>query len=518
MVAVDTLLENKASAGTTDAERAASSENGKEDKNDQKSAEVDPSAPGSENDKAGTAAPENGEVPPGGEEKTVVDDKLQENVTQQNNQEKADNVVSPPGGNSKKRKRKPKKANAGTAPKLDIKGPPSEQKAQDNNEQANKEGQPDKGKPAATGENSRRNKRKKAAIASAKDTGKPDSSTKEGAGRKDSMGMIFMCSSKTKQDCYRYKVLGLPAAKKDMVAKIYKGMRLFLFDVDLKLLYGIYKAAEQGGYNIEPKAFKSAFPSQVRFSVIDDCLPLPEEKFKAVIKDNYYGKNKFDCQLKAEQVKNLCKLFKANTGKSRESKHVERVRKSEGQSFADRSRESRQSRRHDRYVDRRPGQERERRQGRDRVRSHAFSEIRRGPEPDVIYETQPYASVIPPSRLPLRLAPAYPYERPMDIDYHRRDTQLERHDRRLGDLELGRREELVYHDPHGHIEPPPFHDRHLSYPEPLYTRALPSHEPPLSHHELLYSRPPPVHETHHESVYARDAPPVYLLPHAGYRY
>ncbi|KAM7250244.1 hypothetical protein ACFE04_022127 [Oxalis oulophora] len=80
----------------------------------------------------------------------------------------------------------------------------------------------------------------------------------------DTIGMIFMCSSKTKSDCYKYKVFGLPAAKKDIVLKIYKGMWLFLFDFDLKLLYGIYKAAEPGGYNIEPKAFKSEFPSQAK--------------------------------------------------------------------------------------------------------------------------------------------------------------------------------------------------------------------------------------------------------------
>lgn len=93
---------------------------------------------------------------------------------------------------------------------------------------------------------------------------KPESSSKrKGSKRVESMGMVFMCTSKTKTDCFRYKVLGLPGNKKDQVAKIYKGMRLFLFDVDLRLMYGIFKAAGPGGYNLEPKAFKSDFPSQV---------------------------------------------------------------------------------------------------------------------------------------------------------------------------------------------------------------------------------------------------------------
>ncbi|KAL9235311.1 hypothetical protein vseg_010077 [Gypsophila vaccaria] len=150
----------------------------------------------------------------------------------------------------------------------------------------------------------------------AKDVDKPGSSKNGKSKKVDSMGMIFMCSSETKKDCYRYKVFGLPAGKKDIVSKIYKGMRLFLFDVDLKMLYGIYKAAGPGSSNIEPRAFKSKFPSQVRFSVLEDCLPIAEEKFKKIIKENYYTKNKFDCQLNNEQVKNLCQLFRETTKKS----------------------------------------------------------------------------------------------------------------------------------------------------------------------------------------------------------
>ncbi|KAL5973337.1 hypothetical protein ACLOJK_029987 [Asimina triloba] len=96
-----------------------------------------------------------------------------------------------------------------------------------------------------------------------RDADKPEASTAQKAS-KEVKGLIFMCNSKTKQACYHYNVLGLPANKKNIVAKVNEGMRLFLFDVDLKLLYGIYVAAGPGGYDIEPEAFKSAFPAQVR--------------------------------------------------------------------------------------------------------------------------------------------------------------------------------------------------------------------------------------------------------------
>ncbi|KAK4719983.1 hypothetical protein R3W88_018321 [Solanum pinnatisectum] len=51
---------------------------------------------------------------------------------------------------------------------------------------------------------------------------------------------------------------------------------------------------------------------KVPFSIVDDCLPLAEEKFREVIKTNYYTKTKFDCKLTLEIlrfVNNLSKLF-----------------------------------------------------------------------------------------------------------------------------------------------------------------------------------------------------------------
>lgn len=114
--------------------------------------------------------------------------------------------------------------------------------------------------------------------------------------------MIFMRNSKTKQDCLHYKVLGLPANKREIVQKIHKGMRFFTFHVDLRVMYGIYKATGPGGYNIEPRPFDSGFPSQFQFTIMKDCLPLGEEFFKLAIKDNCYANWKFNCELTSEQA------------------------------------------------------------------------------------------------------------------------------------------------------------------------------------------------------------------------
>ncbi|XP_042476096.1 uncharacterized protein LOC122057845 [Macadamia integrifolia] len=424
--------------------------------------------------------------------------------------------------------------------------PGAEENKEENKGEEVKKEEKEKAITSRSGNKSRKRSRRKATNVSrtvtVKDPDKPENSDGDKASNKaESMGMVFMCNSKTKKDCYQFKVLGLPASKKDMVADIYKGMRLFLFDVDLKLMYGIYKAAGRGGYNLEPKAFKSAFPSQVRFTVLDDCLPLAEEKFKKVIKDNYYGKNKFDCKLNSEQVKNLCKLFRATT-KGAKSTRVGRTSRREARTVAERGRirwpsqdGARRSplgrnlpypegpRMYEREVFPSPEQGRSRWRShdrqkhspplgatslypegprmyereaftlpeRDRSRWRSQDGVRHSPlgrsslhlEAPSLYEREAF----PP---PLALPPQHPYahERPLDMDYYRRETRPEPFGHRVFDLEPRRLDSAEYRDGYSIYRQPPYTETAYAVAPPPAYLQVPQPPPPAY---LQVPQPPP---------------------------
>ncbi|KAJ6793331.1 Uncharacterized protein M6B38_235755 [Iris pallida] len=125
-------------------------------------------------------------------------------------------------------------------------------------------------------------------------------------------GAIFMSNRKTKQECIKRKLFGLPSTRTWFIMKIKAGMLLFLFENEERKLYGVFEATSDGALNIVPNAFISSgnsFPAQVLFRRIWMCQPLFEHEFRDAIKENYYTHNKFNFGLSYEQVFKLVHLF-----------------------------------------------------------------------------------------------------------------------------------------------------------------------------------------------------------------
>ncbi|KAG5602165.1 hypothetical protein H5410_033535 [Solanum commersonii] len=88
--------------------------------------------------------------------------------------------------------------------------------------------------------------------------------TQDESDRQDDIsGFIFMCGRNTKHACYKFRVFGLPSNKQERIEKIKSGAKLFLFDFEVKLLYGVYEATSTGIINLEPLAFGGKFSAQV---------------------------------------------------------------------------------------------------------------------------------------------------------------------------------------------------------------------------------------------------------------
>ncbi|KAL8539310.1 hypothetical protein ACS0TY_001077 [Phlomoides rotata] len=128
--------------------------------------------------------------------------------------------------------------------------------------------------------------------------------------------VIFGCKNHTIAECFDKEIFGLPAAHYSYVKNITPGLPLFLFNYSDRMLHGIFKAVSPGQMNISRHSWitsegaeSTPYPAQVRVCELRKCYPLPEGKFKHIIKNNYYEEKHFSFELDKGQYKCLSTLF-----------------------------------------------------------------------------------------------------------------------------------------------------------------------------------------------------------------
>lgn len=81
-------------------------------------------------------------------------------------------------------------------------------------------------------------------------------------------GYLFLCSNRTQNECFKKKIFGLTRKYLGWVEQIKIGTPLFLYNIDSKTLFGPFRAASEGKWNIDPAAWENVrplvFPAQVR--------------------------------------------------------------------------------------------------------------------------------------------------------------------------------------------------------------------------------------------------------------
>ncbi|XP_049374822.1 uncharacterized protein LOC125839888 [Solanum verrucosum] len=124
-------------------------------------------------------------------------------------------------------------------------------------------------------------------------------------------GVIFGCKNTTIRECLEKQLVGLPSAHFIYVKNVNPGLPVFLFNYDDKKLHGIFEAASSGQMLINPYAWKkdgderTRFPAQVQIRVRLHCVPLQEDMFRPIIKDNYFKQHHFWFELDHTQSSKL---------------------------------------------------------------------------------------------------------------------------------------------------------------------------------------------------------------------
>ncbi|MEM2130165.1 MAG: DNA methyltransferase [Candidatus Bathyarchaeia archaeon] len=91
-------------------------------------------------------------------------------------------------------------------------------------------------------------------------------------------GFVFACKNNTEKECIEKLLFGAKKAYGPVVIRIKKGDLLFLNNLNSNSLHGIFKAVSDGGFKIEPEAWKGRYPYQVKVEVLGEKIRIDNAK------------------------------------------------------------------------------------------------------------------------------------------------------------------------------------------------------------------------------------------------
>jgi len=87
-------------------------------------------------------------------------------------------------------------------------------------------------------------------------------------------GFVFACTKETEAECLSRLLFGTDRVYGPIVIRIRKGDLIFLNNIDTNVLYGVFKAASDGGFNIQPEAFGGHYPYQVKVRILGQLVKI----------------------------------------------------------------------------------------------------------------------------------------------------------------------------------------------------------------------------------------------------
>ena len=112
-------------------------------------------------------------------------------------------------------------------------------------------------------------------------------------------GFLFACTDKTEKECFERSLFGTERSYGPIVIRVRKGDLLFLNNLNSNVLYGVFKAVSDGGYNLKPKAWDGRYPYQVEVDVLGEKIEIENarralKKFKIKRNTPLFGKRLLD--------------------------------------------------------------------------------------------------------------------------------------------------------------------------------------------------------------------------------